>query len=125
MVILFIAAFALSFSLLMPLEQGFKSVPTSFLTAFVMMNGELDYRDTFLASGPLHVLQKLFLVFFILMISISLMNLLTGLAVENASEIMQRSKEEKRINKVTSLYYICNSYLSRDHNQPTISKYKI
>ena len=84
----------------MPFDQGFKSIPLSLLTTFVMMTGEIDYRDTFLASGPLHVLQKIFLVFFILMISITVMNLLTGLAVDDTNEIMKRSKEEKRMNKV-------------------------
>ena len=66
-----------------------------------MMAGELDYRDTFLPSGPLHVLQKILLVLFILVISVAIMNLLTGLAVDDTNEIMNRSKEEKRIYKVT------------------------
>ena len=97
---LFIAAFSLSLSLLKPQNPGFKNVPISLLTAFVMMTGELDYRDTFLASGPLHVLQKILLVLFILVMSIAIMNLLTGLAVDDTNEIMNRSKEEKRIYKV-------------------------
>ena len=65
-----------------------------------MMTGELDYRDTFLAGGPLHILQKIILVLFILVISIAIMNLLTGLAVDDANEIMKRAKEEKRMYKV-------------------------
>jgi Ca2+/Na+ antiporter len=104
MVVLFIAAFSLSVSLLMPLDQGFKNVPISLLTTFVMMTGELDYRDTFLVNGTLHFLQKIFLVFFILVMSIAIMNLLTGLAVGDTNEIMNRSKEEKRIYKVTQIY---------------------
>ena len=100
LVVLIILAFSLSFSLLKPLDEGFKNIPTSFLTTFVMMTGELDYRDTFLASGPLHALQKIILILFILIISIAVMNLLTGLAVDDTNEIMNRSKEEKRIYKV-------------------------
>jgi Ca2+/Na+ antiporter len=103
LVVLVIAAFSLSLSLLKPLDQGFKNVPISLLTTFVMMTGELDYRDTFLAGGPLHVLQKILLVLFILIISIAIMNLLTGLAVDDTNEIMKRSKEEKRIYKVTNV----------------------
>ncbi|CAB3988863.1 transient receptor potential cation channel subfamily A member 1-like [Paramuricea clavata] len=99
LVLLFVLAFSLSLSLLMPLDEGFNNMPISLLTTFVMMTGELDYRDTFLASGPLHFLQKILLVLFILMISITIMNLLTGLAVGDANEIMERSKEEKRIHK--------------------------
>ena len=101
LVLLFIVAFSLSFSLLIPLDQGFKNIPISILTTFVMMTGELDYRDIFLQSRPLHVLQKILLVLFILMISIAVMNLLTGLAVDDINDIMTRSKEEKRIFKVT------------------------
>ncbi|XP_028391797.1 transient receptor potential cation channel subfamily A member 1-like [Dendronephthya gigantea] len=99
LVLLFIVAFSLSFSLLIPVDQGFKNIPVSILTTFVMMTGELDYRDIFLASRPLHVLQKILLVLFILMISIAVMNLLTGLAVDDINDIMTRSKEEKRIFK--------------------------
>lgn len=103
MVVLFIAAFSFSLSLLMPLDQGFNNVPVSLLTTFVMMTGDLDYRGTFLANGSrLHVLRKIFLVLFILMVSIAIMNLLTGLAVGDTNEIMNRSKEKKRIDKVTS-----------------------
>jgi hypothetical protein len=108
LVVLFIAAFSLSLSLLMPLDEGFKNVPISLLTTFVMMTGELDYRDTFLVNGTLHVLQKILLVFFILVMSISVMNLLTGLAVGDTNEIMNRSKEERRIYKVT--HYIVYDY---------------
>ena len=106
LVVLFIAAFSLSLSLLMPQDQGFKNVPISLLTTFVMMTGELDYRDNFLPSGPLHVLQKILLVLFILVISVAIMNLLTGLAVDDTNEIMNRSKEEKRIYKVTCIKLI-------------------
>ena len=60
------------------------------------MTGELDYRDIFLSSGTFHVLQKILLVFIILIISITVMNLLTVLAVGDINNIMARSKEEKR-----------------------------
>jgi hypothetical protein len=110
LVVLFIAAFSFSLSLLMPLDQGFNNVPISLLTTFVMMTGDLDYRGTFLANRPLHVLEKIFLVLFILMVSIAIMNLLTGLAVGDTSEIMNRSKEEKRIYKVTYIIALENKF---------------
>ena len=105
LVVLLIVAFSLSLSLLMPLDEGFTNIPILLLTTFVMMTGELDYRDTFLASEPLHILQKILLVLFILMISIAIMNLLTDLAVDDTNEIMKRAKEEKRIYKVANIYY--------------------
>ena len=94
----------------MPLDQGFNNVPISLLTTFVMMTGDLDYRGTFLDNRPLHVLEKIFLVLFILMVSIAIMNLLTGLAVGDTSEIMNRSKEEKRIYKVTYIIALENKF---------------
>ncbi|XP_028391726.1 transient receptor potential cation channel subfamily A member 1 homolog isoform X2 [Dendronephthya gigantea] len=103
-VLLFIVAFSLSFSLLIRLDKGFKNIPISILTTFVMMTGELDYRDIFLQSGPFHVLQKIVLVLFILTITVTVMNLLTGLAVGDINDIMARSKEEKRISKKHSTF---------------------
>ncbi|XP_028392147.1 transient receptor potential cation channel subfamily A member 1-like isoform X2 [Dendronephthya gigantea] len=99
LVILLLVGFSLSFSLIMHQDAGFNDVPTSFLTTLVMMTGELDYRDTFLASGSLHALQKIFLVLFILMISIAIMNLFTGVAVGDVNEMLIKSKERRRINK--------------------------
>ncbi|XP_028392143.1 transient receptor potential cation channel subfamily A member 1-like isoform X2 [Dendronephthya gigantea] len=99
MVILILVGFSLSFSLIMHQDSGFNDVPTSFLTTLVMMTGELDYRDTFLASGSLHALQKIFLVLFILMISIAIMNLFTGVAVGDVNEMLMKSKERRRMNK--------------------------
>ena len=120
LVVLFIAAFSLSLSLLMPLDEGFKNVPISLLTTFVMMTGELDYRDTFLGNGTLHVLQKILLVFFILVMSIAIMNLLTGLAVGDTNEIMNRSKEERRLYKVTHyIVYDCNKNVEKGFSTRT------
>ncbi|XP_028392138.1 transient receptor potential cation channel subfamily A member 1-like [Dendronephthya gigantea] len=99
MVILFLVGFSLSFSLIMHQDAGFTDIPTSFLTTLVMMTGELDYSDTFLANGSLHAVQKIFLVLFILMISIAIMNLFTGVAVGDVKEMLMKSKERRRINK--------------------------
>lgn len=102
MVVFFIVAFALAFFVLMPQDSGFNTIPTFFLTTFVMMTGEVDFRGTFLASGTssFHALQRLFLIVFLLLVTIAIMNLLTGLAVGDTNEIMERSRETKRLHKV-------------------------
>ena len=112
MVILFIIAFSMAFSLLMPDKQGFTSIPTSFLTTFVMMTGEMDYRDNFLGDSAaiLSALQRLFFIVFLLVITVAIMNLLTGLAVGDTNEIMKRSKQEKRLDKVLRYEYIMLRY---------------
>ena len=102
MVMLFIIAFAMAFNMLMPSDNGFSMFSVSLLTTFVMMSGEIDFRDTFLGSTPsaFHGLQRLFLFVFLLLVGIAIMNLLTGLAVDDTNEIMERSKEERRLIEV-------------------------
>ena len=70
------------------------------------MTGEVDFRDTFLGHTPiagLHSLQKLFLVIFLILVTIGLTNLLTGLAVGDTAEIIKRAREEKLLHKVYEL----------------------
>ncbi|XP_028391903.1 transient receptor potential cation channel subfamily A member 1-like [Dendronephthya gigantea] len=118
LVVLFTIAFSLSFMLLMPQDPGFDNLPISFLTTFVMMTGELDYRDTFLASGPLHVMQKIFLLLFILMISIAIMNIFTGLAVSDANEILSQSKEKRRIDRANLGFKMVRGVVLSHHWYP-------
>ena len=103
MVLLFIIAFAFVFTMLMPRDNGFAMFTTSFLTTFVMMSGEIDFRDVFLDSEDtsFRYLQRIFLIFFLILVCIAVMNLLTGLAVDDTNEIMRRSQQEKRIHKVS------------------------
>ena len=89
------------FVLLHKRDEGFENIVRSFLTSFVMMTGEVDYRDAFLQrTGKNFVLILLFLVLFLALMSILLMNLLTGLAVGDIGVIMRRSLAEKRIQRV-------------------------
>ncbi|CAB4025918.1 transient receptor potential channel pyrexia-like, partial [Paramuricea clavata] len=92
----------MAFSVLMSHDQGFTDIPNSLLTTFVMMTGEVDFRDTFLeytASAGFHFLQRLTLVVFLILVTIGLTNLLTGLAVGDTAEIMKRSREENLLRK--------------------------
>ncbi|CAB4025235.1 transient receptor potential cation channel subfamily A member 1 [Paramuricea clavata] len=100
MVTLFIIAFAMAF-LMLSQDEGFTTIPISFLTTFVMMTGEMDFRDTFLGNGTsaFTILQKLFLMLFLLLITIAIMNLFTGLAVGDTAEIMKRANQERRLYK--------------------------
>ena len=103
MVALFIVAFAMAFSVLMSHDPGFTDIPNSLLTTFVMMTGEVDFRDTFLgyaASAGFNFLQRLLLVVFLILVTIGITNLLTGLAVGDTAEIMERSREENLLRKV-------------------------
>ena len=67
-----------------------------------MMTGEVDYRGTILENGrsSFHALQRLFLIIFLLLVTVAIMNLLTGLAVGDTKDVMERSKQTKRLYKV-------------------------
>lgn len=106
MVTLFIIAFAMAF-LMLSQDEGFTTIPISFLTTFVMMTGEMDFRTTFLGNGTsaFTILQKLFLMLFLLLITIAIMNLFTGLAVGDTAEIMKRANQERRLYKVSCSHH--------------------
>jgi hypothetical protein len=103
MAFFFIIAFGMAFYVIRSEDEGFTTIHNSLLTTFVMMNGELDYRDTFLLNGPnefyTHI-QRIFLVVFLIVVTIAIMNLLTGLAVGDISAMLKRSKVEKLRYKV-------------------------
>lgn len=113
LVALFITAFAMGFLMLMHGDEGFKNLPNSFLTASVMMTGEIDFRGVFLEDdgNPLRPWQQLLLIVFLLLVTIVIMNLLVGLAVDDISAIMQRSEEEQRLyeaNVAVTLQNVCH-----------------
>lgn len=101
----FIFAFSMTFFVLFheaSEEHGFDNILLSFVTAFAMMAGDVDYRDTFLAQKGREnfVVIMLVLVLFVALMSILLMNLLTGLAVGDIGVVMRRSIAEKQIQQV-------------------------
>ena len=103
----FIIAFSMTFFVLFhdtSEQHGFDNIVRSFVTAFAMMAGDMDYRETFLGQDgrPNFVLMMLFVVLFLALMSILLMNLLTGLAVGDIGMIMRRSIAEKQIQQVQS-----------------------
>jgi transient receptor potential cation channel subfamily A protein 1 len=107
-ILLFIVAFAVAFLALMKNDEGFNGFPISILTTFVMVIGEIDYRDVFLQdrNSSNQFFQRLFLVLIVVLCGIVLMNFLIGLAVDDTSKIIERSEAEKRMEKVCALLNI-------------------
>ena len=97
-------AFSMAFFVLFHKEDaGFDNIVKSFVTSFAMMVGEVDYRDTFLQNkGENFALRLVFLVLFLIVVGILLMNLLTGLAVGDIGMIMKRSFIESQRQQVSA-----------------------
>lgn len=89
---LFIAAFAICFHLLLSDKDQFASVSTSLLKTSVMVVGELDFNTIFHegASVAQPLAYPLFIVFVVFM-SILVMNLLVGLAVDDINSVREQA----------------------------------
>ncbi len=107
-IVIFIIAFGVAFLSIMSNDEGFNNFPISILTTFIMVIGEIDYRDVFLQAENTSFLflQRLFLIAIVVTCGIVLMNFLVGLAVDDTSKIMERSKAEERLQKVQFLYNV-------------------
>eukprot|EP00057_Strongylocentrotus_purpuratus_P022835 XP_011677309.1 PREDICTED: transient receptor potential cation channel subfamily A member 1 homolog isoform X2 [Strongylocentrotus purpuratus] len=118
--ILFVVAFAMAFYTLLMNQQPFHSVQYSFAKTFVMMIGELDFGTIFhsqnylgtentLADGEEDffltsvfykgVTYTTFLLFLVIM-SILIMNLLVGLAVDDIHAIQEKAKLHRLVMQV-------------------------
>lgn len=97
MVLLFLIAFTTSLFVMFPDDPGFSSFPLSFILGLVMMTGEIGFRETFLEEkgSPFFELRLIILVLFVLIILIVVMNLFTGLAVGDTSDVLSNSEKEK------------------------------
>ncbi|XP_037083097.1 transient receptor potential cation channel subfamily A member 1 homolog isoform X2 [Pollicipes pollicipes] len=90
---LFITAFAITFFVLLQNQVAFSTVGKSLLKTSVMMIGEMDYGSIFDGEESVHfpgVTYTLFVAFLILM-SIIIMNLLVGLAVDDIKSVQDQA----------------------------------
>ncbi|RCN39204.1 hypothetical protein ANCCAN_14871 [Ancylostoma caninum] len=102
---LFIVAFSIAFYALMQNRPEFSTVPSSVLKTAVMMIGEFEFTAIFHGDGNSH-LEKLFgptlvyplFLFFCVIMTILLMNLLVGLAVDDIKSVQEKA-EMKRLSK--------------------------
>lgn len=94
-----LAAFAIAFYILLPDYDAFANPLTAALKTLVMLIGELEYEGNFMSPasdepGPKpFVSTQLILVFFLLFISIVVMNLLVGLAVSEIDDVREKAKQ--------------------------------
>ncbi|KAK7476633.1 hypothetical protein BaRGS_00032108, partial [Batillaria attramentaria] len=92
--IIFTVAFALAFYTVLHQEGPFEDVAKSLLKTWVMMIGELDFDNIFNdSSNPpaFPVLAYILFVFFLIIMSILIMNLLVGLAVGDIQAVQNKA----------------------------------
>ncbi|CAF1560807.1 unnamed protein product, partial [Didymodactylos carnosus] len=94
---LFVIGFALAFHMLLQNHNPFQRFGDSLLKTCVMMVGELEYEGIFHSEEPNYfAITYLFFIIFIIVMSVIIMNLLIGLAVDDISSVM-RSALLKRL----------------------------
>nr|XP_031834394.1 transient receptor potential channel pyrexia-like isoform X1 [Nomia melanderi] len=94
--IFLIVGFALSFTVMFHENDQFRNFWTAFVKTMVMMTGEYEYADLFEKkkeenSSLLFTSEVLFLAF-IMLVGISLMNLMIGLAVNDIQELEKQGR---------------------------------
>ncbi|XP_077977581.1 uncharacterized protein LOC144433145 [Glandiceps talaboti] len=117
--ILFLAAFALSFYALLMNQSPFSSPGYAMMKTFVMMTGEFEYDDLFHAIGYLddddydktsdeyfemtvwyEAVTYVIFACFIVVAAILIMNLLVGLAVDDIKEVQEQAVLKKHAMQV-------------------------
>ncbi|KAL4233751.1 hypothetical protein ACF0H5_008431 [Mactra antiquata] len=98
---LFIIAFALAFFALLQNQDSFSTVWQSLIKTSVMMIGEFEY-DGIYTDGVVHyqVLAYILFCVFMVVMSIIIMNLLVGLAVDNIKEVQEQAELTRKAMQV-------------------------
>lgn len=93
--LIFIVAFGLGFHLLLINQTPFQSVHMSLLKTFVMMTGEFEYEGIFHPEGTVQLefpaLTFFFFLVFVVIMSIIVVNLLIGLAVDDIKSVQEQA----------------------------------
>merc|ERR1711936_159991 len=95
LLLIFIIAFGLGFHIMLSEQTSFKSGGWSFLKSFVMMIGEMDYADMFNDNSPWQSYTAILFVIFIFVMTIIIMNLITGLALDDIQKIAENAEYKK------------------------------
>ncbi|XP_068697924.1 transient receptor potential cation channel subfamily A member 1 homolog [Montipora foliosa] len=94
--LLFIIAFGLSFYTLLNSQPGFSEPGRSFVKTAVMMIGEFDFDDTFNSGGDVPSAAWFLFIVFVIVMTIILMNLLIGLAVDDIKGVQEQAVLERK-----------------------------
>jgi len=130
-----IIGFTIVFFVLFKEQHAFTNPGRAFVKVMVMMIGEIEFDDTFIQTigkksdtsrAPLNLFPSVsfvFLAFFLLLMSIILMNLLVGLAVGDIDSVQHNASLKKLAMQVEFVAEIEQSYprfLTRRLYRPTL-----
>ncbi|CAJ0602462.1 unnamed protein product [Cylicocyclus nassatus] len=127
--VLFVVAFSIAFFVIMQNRPEFSTVPSAVLKTAVMMIGELEFTAIF--HGDMHVHpQRLFdpeiayplFLFFCVIMTILLMNLLVGLAVDDIKGVQDKA-ELKRLSMQVDLVLQVEASMPYFRKLTTLSHY--
>lgn len=100
--LLFIIAFGLGFFCLIQNQTPYANPWLAVMRTAVMMIGEFDYNDIFHGEEEMHYwLTYLLMVVFVVIMSIIIMNLLVGLAVDDIKGVQDQAKLKRSAMKVS------------------------
>jgi transient receptor potential cation channel subfamily A protein 1 len=92
----FILAFAFSFNITLKDQQPFKGFGWSYLKTVAMSTGEFDYDDIFRENQvKLHTITVITFVGLVIVMTIVLMNMLIGIAVDNIRKVQKDAEVER------------------------------
>ncbi|XP_067049297.1 transient receptor potential cation channel subfamily A member 1 homolog [Acropora muricata] len=95
--VLFIIAFGLAFyTLLDDKQSGFSSPGRSFVKTAVMMIGEFDFDDAFNSNVTVPGVTWFLFIVFVIVMTLILMNLLIGLAVDDIKGVQEQAVLERQ-----------------------------
>ncbi|XP_028403676.1 transient receptor potential cation channel subfamily A member 1-like isoform X2 [Dendronephthya gigantea] len=97
-VVIYLLSFASTFYVLLAEHDSFRNIYISFVSTFVAMLDGIDYENLFVANGwypQTYELKMVFLVLFMLTMSIVVNNALVGLAVGDTNEVMKSANFDR------------------------------
>lgn len=105
----FTASFAIVFHNLLQNKEAFSHMGFAFMKVIAMSIGELEFGDTFLDDShhePFMIVSFLLLLALLGIITISMMNLLVGIAVGNIENLHRQGQKWAFISKVEHIFHV-------------------
>ncbi|KAI3381682.1 hypothetical protein SNEBB_004577 [Seison nebaliae] len=109
----FIFSFAVVFYMTLQVQMPFETLPSAFMKTMVMMIGEYEFNNIFFRDNdeikyyqPFYVLSLITFIALMFLLSLVVMNLLVGLAIDDIQAVMEQATLRRLAMKVKLCLYI-------------------